>query len=115
VVDEATQGAESKVGLADAVDALRAELSEAMARACDQEIQFPVEEIQIQVEFQIGVTREAGREGWPEGLGSGTRRRRQLHPRIGPEDNAVARASRDRRRSAREGSPGLVQEAVGAR
>lgn len=113
MVDEATQGAESKVGLADAVDGLRAELSEAMARARDQEIQFPAEE--IQVEFQIGVTREAGREGWPEGPGSGTRRRRQLHPRIGPEDNGIARASRDRRRSAREGSPGLGQEAVGAR
>ena len=57
MADEATPGTQSKVGLADAVDALRAELSEAMARARDQEIQFPVGE--IQVEFQIGVTREA--------------------------------------------------------
>jgi hypothetical protein len=72
VADEA-QGTQSKVGLADAVDALRAELSEAMARARDQEIQFPVGEIQF--EFQIGVTREAeGKAGlrvWVLELGAG--------------------------------------------
>ena len=71
--DEATQGTESRVGLADAVDALRAELSVAMARARDQEIQFPVGE--IQVEFQIGVTREAEGKGglklWVLELGAG--------------------------------------------
>ena len=74
MADETTQGTQSKVGLADAVDALRAELSEAMARARDQEIQFPVGE--IQVEFQIGVTREAeGKAGlkvWVLELGGGS-------------------------------------------
>jgi hypothetical protein len=73
VAEEATQGRHSKVGLADAVDALRAELSEAMARARDQDIQFPVGE--IQVEFHIGVTREAeGKAGlkvWVLELGGG--------------------------------------------
>ncbi len=73
MANETTQGTQSKVGLADAVDALRAELSEAMARARDQEIQFPVGE--IQVEFQIGVTREAeGKAGlkvWVLELGGG--------------------------------------------
>ncbi len=74
MAEEATQGTQSKVGLADAVEALRAELSEAMARAHDQEIQFPVGA--IEVEFQIGVvTREAeGKAGlrvWVLELGGG--------------------------------------------
>ena len=73
MADEAIQGTQSKVGLADVVEALRAELSEAMARARGQEIQFPVGE--IQVEFQIGVTREAeGKAGlkvWVLELGAG--------------------------------------------
>jgi hypothetical protein len=73
VAEQATQGAESKVGLAEAVEALRAELSEAVARARDQEIQFPVGE--IQVEFQIGVSRaaegKAGLKVWVLELGAG--------------------------------------------
>jgi hypothetical protein len=73
VADESTQGIQSKIGLSDAVDALRAELSDAIAQAQDQQIQFPVGE--IRVEFQIGVTREAeGRGGlkvWVGELGGG--------------------------------------------
>ena len=63
----------SKVGFGDAVDALRAELSEAMVRAADQKIQFPVGAIQL--EFHIGITREAeGKAGlkvWVLELGGG--------------------------------------------
>jgi Trypsin-co-occurring domain 2 len=84
VDDEAIQGTHSKIGLADAVDGLRAELSEAMARARDQEIQFPVGE--VHVEFQIGVTREgegkAGLKVWVVELGAGGSYSRESVPKV---------------------------------
>jgi Trypsin-co-occurring domain 2 len=129
VADEATQGTHSR---SDAIDALRAELSKPMARARDQEIQFPVGE--IQVEFQIGVTREAeGKAGdrtpvcvpRPAGgahSGDGDVRR-QLRSR-GPESRSwltTGRPSRQPRRwscyarIARRSLPGAAPAVVVAR
>jgi Trypsin-co-occurring domain 2 len=45
------------IDLAEAIDALHAELSEAVARASGMDIQFPVGSVQL--EFQLGVTRTA--------------------------------------------------------
>jgi hypothetical protein len=49
------------IGLADALDALHAELSAALERAGGQEIRFPVSGIEI--ELQVGVTRAAEAHG----------------------------------------------------
>jgi hypothetical protein len=46
----------SEIGLAEVFASLRAELSEAVEKGRDQEIQFPVGEVVL--EFHIGVTRD---------------------------------------------------------
>ena len=46
-----------KIGLIETIEALRVELAEAVARGKNQEVQFPVGPIEL--EFQVGVTREA--------------------------------------------------------
>jgi hypothetical protein len=46
-----------RIGLTETIDALRTELSEAVKKAADKDIQFPVGEIEI--EFHVGVTRDA--------------------------------------------------------
>jgi NTP-dependent ternary system trypsin peptidase co-occuring protein len=43
-----------KIGLAEAIDALRSELAAAVEKAQGQEIQFPIGSVQL--EFQVGVT-----------------------------------------------------------
>ena len=43
-----------KIGLVEAIDALRSELAEAVEKAQGQEIQFPIGSVQL--EFQVGVT-----------------------------------------------------------
>jgi hypothetical protein len=45
-----------EIGLIEAVASLRAELAEAVERGQDEDIQFPVGKVDI--EFQIGVTRD---------------------------------------------------------
>ena len=49
------------IGLADTIDALRYELAEAMSKAADAPIQFPIG--QVQLEFQVGVTKDAKAKG----------------------------------------------------
>lgn len=62
-----------KIGLAETIDALRAELSDAVSRAAGQDIQFPVAGVQL--EFQVGVTHDAHGDGklkfWVLELGGG--------------------------------------------
>lgn len=50
-----------KIGLVEAIASLRSELSEAVAEGLDQEIQFPVDGVDL--EFQVGVTRAASGTG----------------------------------------------------
>src|SRR2546421_5154461 len=50
-----------RIGLADSIQALRAELSEAMLKADGDAIQFPVGEVHL--EFQVGVTKDAKAKG----------------------------------------------------
>lgn len=51
------------VGLADAIDALRGELTEAMSRARDQVVQFELDPVELTV--QVAVTKEAnGKVSW---------------------------------------------------
>jgi hypothetical protein len=50
-----------KIGLPEAIEAVRAELRRAVAQGEDQDIQFPVGELQL--EFQVGVTREGTVDG----------------------------------------------------
>ena len=50
-----------RIGLADSIQALRAELSEAMLKAEGDAIQFPVGEVHLQ--FQVGVTKDAKAKG----------------------------------------------------
>src|SRR5205807_274682 len=45
-----------KIGLVETIDALRSELATAAKKAQEQEIQFPISSIQL--EFQVGVTRD---------------------------------------------------------
>lgn len=45
------------IGLFETIEALRAELSAAMAAGSDQAIQFPVGSVQL--EFHVGVTKDA--------------------------------------------------------
>ena len=54
-------GVVERIGLAETVAALRAELAAAVAAGADQEIQFPVGPVQL--EFHIGVTKSAGGKG----------------------------------------------------
>ena len=56
-----------RIGLADSIQALRAELSEAMLKAEGDAIQFPVGEVHL--DFQVGVTKDAKAKGEP---GSGS-------------------------------------------
>jgi hypothetical protein len=62
-----------RIPLADTIEGLRDQLGEAMAKAAGQGIQFPVGPIQL--EFQIGVTKEgegkAGVRFWVLELGGG--------------------------------------------
>lgn len=62
-----------RIGLREAIQALRSELIEATAEATDQPIQFPVGSVQL--EFQVGVTRDARADGkvrfWVLELGGG--------------------------------------------
>ena len=62
-----------RIGLREAVQALRSELIEATAEAIDQPVQFPVGSVQL--EFHVGVTRDARAEGkvrfWVLELGGG--------------------------------------------
>ncbi len=46
-----------KIGLVETIDALRSELAAAVKKAQGQEIQFPIASVQL--EFQVGVTRDA--------------------------------------------------------
>jgi Trypsin-co-occurring domain 2 len=62
-----------RIGLAETVAALRAELAAAVAAGADEEIQFPVGPVQL--EFHVGVTRSADAKGglrfWVLELGGG--------------------------------------------
>jgi hypothetical protein len=46
----------AEIGLVEAIASLRAELAEAAEKGKNQDIQFPVD--QIDLEFQVGVTRD---------------------------------------------------------
>jgi hypothetical protein len=63
----------SEIGLAETIDALRAELAAAMERAGDSDIQFPVAGVQL--EFHCGVRKagdgKAGVKFWVLELGGG--------------------------------------------
>ena len=48
---------EERIGLVETIEALRSELREAVASARGQDVQFPVGSVDL--EFQVGVTREA--------------------------------------------------------
>jgi Trypsin-co-occurring domain 2 len=62
-----------RIGLAETVAALRAELAAAVASGADEEIQFPVGPVQL--EFHVGVTKSAEGKGglkfWVLELGGG--------------------------------------------
>ena len=62
-----------RIGLAETIDALRGELSEAMSRGAGQRIQFPLG--QVQLEFHAGVKRDVEAKGglrfWVIELGAG--------------------------------------------
>jgi Tfp pilus assembly PilM family ATPase len=50
-----------KIGLPETIEALRAELREAIRQGQDEAIQFPVAEVQL--EFQVSVSREGSTDG----------------------------------------------------
>ena len=50
-----------KIGLVEAIDALRSELALAVTKAPGQEIQFPIGSVQL--ELQVGVTRDTEARG----------------------------------------------------
>jgi hypothetical protein len=52
------EGEPDGIGLADAVEALRAELALAQAKAAESDVQFPIESLTI--ELRVGVTRSKG-------------------------------------------------------
>lgn len=52
---------EEKIGLKETLDALRLELAAAAKEAQEQEIQFPISSIQL--EFQVGVTKDMEAKG----------------------------------------------------
>lgn len=64
---------EGKIGLAETVEALRTELSQAMSAAANADVQFPLGSVELQ--FQVGVTTSGeGRGGvkfWVVELGGG--------------------------------------------
>lgn len=51
----------SEIGLVEAIAKVRAELAEAVAHAVNESVQFPVGAVTL--EFQVGVTKEAGADG----------------------------------------------------
>jgi Trypsin-co-occurring domain 2 len=61
-----------KIGLVEAIDALRSELAAAVKKVQEQEIQFPIGSVQL--EFQVGVTwdaeAKAGAKFWVLELGT---------------------------------------------
>ncbi|MEU6578310.1 trypco2 family protein [Streptomyces sp. NPDC046805] len=63
-----------RIPLADVLDQIRAELVDASARSMDQDLQFPVGTVQI--ELQVGVTQSADGKGgvklWVVDLAGGT-------------------------------------------
>lgn len=63
----------SEIGLVEAIASLRAELAEAAERGEAEDIRFPV--AQVNLEFQIGVTRDVHGDGrlrfWVLELGAG--------------------------------------------
>jgi hypothetical protein len=64
----------SEIPLSETIESLRAQLGEAIAAGSDQEIQFPVDGIEL--EFHVGVTRNVGGGGglrfWVVELGATT-------------------------------------------
>ncbi len=62
-----------EIGLVEAIESLRAELADAFEEAGNEDIQFPV--AQIDLELQVGVTRDAHGSGklkfWVLELGAG--------------------------------------------
>jgi hypothetical protein len=50
-----------KIGLVETIEALRSELAVAVEKAQGQDIQFPIGSVQL--EFQVGVTRDAESKG----------------------------------------------------
>ena len=50
-----------EIGLVEAIEAVRAELTRAVAESADQDIQFPVDKVDL--EFHVGVTRSADASG----------------------------------------------------
>jgi Trypsin-co-occurring domain 2 len=68
-----------RIGLREAIHAVRSELIAATADATDQPVQFPVGSVQL--EFQVGVTRDAGADGkvrfWVLELGASGRHQDQ--------------------------------------
>jgi hypothetical protein len=57
------EGKPDGIGLADALEALRAELASAQAKAAETDLQFPIET--VTVELKVGVTRTAeGKAGF---------------------------------------------------
>jgi hypothetical protein len=73
-----------KIGLAQTVEALREELSDAVRRAALEDIQFPVNEVEL--EFQVGVTWDAEASGkvrfWVLELGTGGSRAQETVQRV---------------------------------
>ena len=50
-----------QIGLPETIEAIRAELRTAVAQGDEEDLQFPIGGVQL--EFQVGVTREASGEG----------------------------------------------------
>ena len=62
--DQVMPGQEAQkkeIGLVEAIEAVRAELTRAVAENADKDIQFPVDKVDL--EFHVGVTRTAGATG----------------------------------------------------
>jgi hypothetical protein len=55
------EGHMSEIPLVETIESLRTQLSEAAAAGSDQEIQFPVDGVEL--EFHVGVTRSVGGNG----------------------------------------------------
>ena len=74
----------NEIGLGEALDALRTELSAAVERSQDADIQFPVEGVQL--EFQVGVRKAADGKGgvkfWVVELGGGTSYESESKPTV---------------------------------
>ena len=77
------EGHKSEIPLVETIEALRTQLSAAVAAGSDQEIQFPVNGVDL--EFHVGVTRAAAGTGgvrfWVVELGaSGSYTAESIHP-----------------------------------